>query len=439
MQISFFIERPPPFVGGLQNVCLRVAKHIQEAGAKIKIIGFPTRKNSSSSRHNLSWVHDGIEVVELVRGAREEIFFKPVPFLRKRRVTFPLAIACYRLAYARQIARLCKGSSVLHSFGTGMEMNGYAVAAAAKILGARFVIEPAIHAGSCGDSWLDAPLYHKADLLLAHTDFEAGVIQTLGVPKKTIRTIVHGVDFCDSGDGRGFRARHGIGGPMVLFLGRKTREKGVERLLEAWPLVVAKFPEATLVIAGPKSEALRPMADGTWRVADGEAASQPRTDVGERIADSNLPSTSYSPPLTAPEVPLLDAGRSTLDTAPKARVLNLDDLSEGEKQDVLSTCNILCVPSQGESFGMVYFEAWAYKKPVVALDLPVLRETIGRHGGGLLCTSEPSDIAASLIQLLGNLELQKNMGAKGHAIALQHHWPAALESYSKAYQDNLSL
>jgi glycosyltransferase involved in cell wall biosynthesis len=387
---------------------LRVAKRFQDARAKVKIIGFPKRNNSSSSRHNLSWVHDGIEVVELVRGAREEIFFKPVPSLRKRRVTFPLAIACYRLAYARQIARLCEGSSVLHSFGTGMEMNGYAVAAAAKILGARFVIEPAIHAGSCGDSWLDAPLYHKADLLLAHTDFEAGVIQTLGVPKKTIRTIVHGVDFCDSGDGRRFRARHGIGGPMVLFLGRKTREKGVARLLEAWPLVVAKFPEATLVIAGPKS-------------IDFEILKSEKLKAESR----NLPATGYPLPATAPESLL--------------QVLNLDDLSEGEKQDVLSTCNILCVPSEGESFGMVYFEAWAYKKPVVALDLPVLRETIGRHGGGLLCTSEPSDIAASLIQLLGNLELQKNMGAKGHAIALQHHWPAALESYSKAYQDNLSL
>ena len=62
--------------------------------------------------------------------------------------------------------------------------------------------------------------------------------------------------------------------------------------------------------------------------------------------------------------------------------LNLDDVSEDEKQDALSACDVLCVPSEGESFGMVYFEAWAYEKPVVALDLPALRDSLGGSSGG---------------------------------------------------------
>jgi len=419
--ITFFINRPPPFVGGLQNVCLKVAKHFQEsAGARVRIIGFPDQDNSGSRR---SWEHEGVEVQELRRGRREDLLLCWVPFLKKRRATLPLAIACYEWAYSRQISRFCHGSSVFHYFGTGMELNGYPVARAARKIGAKFVIEPAIHAGTWGDTWLDTPLYRKADLMLAHTDFEAGIIQNLGIQKSKIRTIVHGVDFCDSGDGGRFRAKHGIAGPMVLFLGRKTREKGVGRLLEAWPMVAEKFSEATLVIAGPKSEDLRPMADGTWRMVDAGAAEPPRTDSGWLIAHS------------AGGAKALDAGRSTLDTAPKARVLNLDDLSEGEKQDALPACDLLCVPSEGESFGMVYLEAWAYKKPVVALDLPVLREMIERHGGGLLCKLEPSDIAESLIRLLGNSALQKTMGTQGYAVAQQHDWPKALESYSIFYQE----
>jgi hypothetical protein len=46
----------------------------------------------------------------------------------------------------------------------------------------------------------------------------------------------------------------------------------------------------------------------------------------------------------------------------RPRVLDLDDLTEGEKQDALAACDVLCVPSEGELFGMVYFEAWALRE-----------------------------------------------------------------------------
>jgi len=399
LQISFFIERPPPFVGGLQNVCLRVAKHFENSGARVRIVGFPDKVNSTRLYDDLRWEHEGVEVRELRRGKEEDFLLRWVPILKKRRVTFPLAVVCYRLAYAAQIEQLCHGSSLLHYFGTGMELNGFAVANAAKKLGARFLVEPAIHAGSCGDSWLDAPLYRLANMLLAHTEFEAGIIHKMGIPKCKIRAIVHGVDFCDSGDGACFRGKNGIAGPMVLFLGRKTATKGIGRLLEAWPMVAKKFPEATIVIAGPKN-----------------------ADFEKQKAESrNLPTTGDPLPATAPEA--------------LPQVLNLDELTESEKQDALAACDILCVPSEGESFGMVYFEAWAYKKPVVALNLPVLQETIGLHGGGLLCTPEPSAIAKSLIDLLRDTNMQKAMGEKGYEAALRHNWPIALESYAKAYQD----
>jgi len=42
---------------------------------------------------------------------------------------------------------------------------------------------------------------------------------------RELRALGDGVDFCDLGDGGRFRKKHGITGPMVLFLGRKLREK----------------------------------------------------------------------------------------------------------------------------------------------------------------------------------------------------------------------
>jgi len=234
-------------------------------------------------------------------------------------------------------------------------------------------------------------------------------------------------------------------GPMVLFLGRKTREKGVGRLLEAWPMVAEKFPEATLVIAGPKSTEFeklkkrgttnhtklhqREEAGPCLDKPSGAAFSNPFTSELARDSENtslirsadnpaSLPATSHSLPVTAP----------------KARVLNLDDLAEGDKQDALAACDLLCVPSEGESFGMVYFEAWAYKKPVLALDLPVLRETIGEGGAGILVKNDFREVAAGIMRLLENSSLRKEMGERGVDVAQNHSWDEAVKSYELVYR-----
>ena len=48
-----------------------------------------------------------------------------------------------------------------------------------------------------------------------------------------------------------FRTRYGLGDdPVVLFVGRVNREKGVDLLLSAWPGVRAACPRARLVLVG---------------------------------------------------------------------------------------------------------------------------------------------------------------------------------------------
>ncbi len=384
-----------------------MAKRFQETGAEVRIVGFPnTLERNGNRRGKKKWDHEGVEVCELRRGGYEDFLLKMVPFLKKRRVTFPLARIFFDWAYAKQISRLCQGSQVFHYFGTGMEMNGYAVAKAARSIGAKFFIDPALHAGQWGDTWLDAPLYKATDSIFCYSQFEAGVLKKLGVSENKIHQVLCGIVFNNKGNPNQFREEHGISGPMVLFLGRKTESKGVKRLLEAWPMVAEKFPEATLVFAGPKSDALRQMADSGWRMADGGSQ---RSEDGDQRTEA-------------------------LDTAPRARVLNLDDLTEGQKQDVLAACDVLCVPSEGESFGMVYYEAWAYKKPVVALDLPVLRESVGAIEGGVLTDQKPESIAAALVNLLGNPDRRSRLGSNGFELAQKHDWPLALNSYMAAYR-----
>ena len=107
-------------------MCLRVAKRFQEAGAEVRIVGFPDEiDGSGTSESKKSWVYEGVQICELRRSSREDLLIRSVSMLKKRRVTFPLARLFYELAYARQISRLCQGSSVFHYFGTGTEMIGW--------------------------------------------------------------------------------------------------------------------------------------------------------------------------------------------------------------------------------------------------------------------------------------------------------------------------
>ncbi len=277
--------------------------------------------------------------------------------------------------------RACRNADAIFYLGSGPEMLGFAAAETARRLRVPFIVEPAIHPGQWGDSWIDEQLYERADRILSHSNYEAGVLAALGVDNRRIVVVNHGVDLRSDGDGTRFRNRYGLTGPIVLFLGRKTIAKGVRRAVAAFQDVLLRHPETTLVMVGPSAN-----------------------------KETNLTGN---------------------------RILDLDNLTEDEKQDVLSACDILCVPSEGESFGMVYFEAWAYANPVIALDLPALRETIGSCGGGILVSNAAEELSAAIDLLLSDSSLRQIMGERGRQFAEQHRWSNATVSYRNAVNELL--
>ena len=403
LKIRLVITNAPPLVGGLEKVCLRLAQRLHMQEHDVEILARFTQ-----GRHSLSGYFtesepagtlscEGVRVRVLPLDAWSRLLLKPIFKLIWRESTFPLARWLYVRAIGVKVAKASEGSDIVHFFGNGAEMLGFAAESAARHVSAKFVVEPALHEGQWGDNWMDALLYKKANLLLAHSLHESVVLERMGIPVTKIRKVVHGVDVCDSGDGECFRKKYAVSGPMVLFLGRKTLEKGVGRLLEAWPLVAAKFPQATLVVAGPQSAEFEKLKSACFNKSE---------------------------------------SRNRQSSTPLLRILNLDDLTDREKQDALAACDLLCVPSAGESFGMVYFEAWAYKKPVVALDLPVLRETIGAAHAGILVGNDLRKVGVGIIKLLENPELRKEMGENGYRLAGEHSWQAASQSYLASYGIN---
>lgn len=89
---------------------------------------------------------------------------------------------------------------------------------------------------------------------------------------------------------------------------------------------------------------------------------------------------------------------------------------------------------------MVYLEAMAMKKPVIALDNGGTREVVEQNVTGLLST--PYDIEAlaqNIVTLLENREVREQMGAQGRLHVERHFSPQQMaNNVEQVYHNILS-
>lgn len=269
-----------------------------------------------------------------------------------------VAIPCKRIVRHGQEVK------TIHFIGTGWDFCGFAFASAARRMGARFTIWPAVHAKSWGDDNIDIELYNMADVVFCASEYEANHLIARGL--KADKIVRCGLPpMCrNDGDGTRLRARLGIGDRRsVLFLGRRDEGKGYPALLKAWSLVIRLFPDAVLLLAGPGNP-------------DASALEQ-------------IPSDSF-------------------------RDLGIPD--EQTKADAIAACDLLCLPSVHESFGIVYIEAWSYGKPVICGTAPASRELIEDGITGLWANQNPKYLAEKLIFLLADASLRQRLGKQGNRL-----------------------
>ena len=159
--------------------------------------------------------------------------------------------------------------------------------------------------------------------------------------------------------------------PILLYLGRLVKEKGIDVALSAFPQILARFPKTRMVIAG----------DG-------------------------------------PEGPSL---------AKQARSLGIRDsvdflgwVSPDDVSGLINTASVVVIPSRWEEpFGFVALEAGLMGRPVVATRVGGLSEIIVHSKTGLLVTNEDSQELGEAIQhLLGHFLMAEQMGraARQHAM-----------------------
>ncbi|MFT6873273.1 MAG: glycosyltransferase involved in cell wall biosynthesis [Roseivirga sp.] len=117
------------------------------------------------------------------------------------------------------------------------------------------------------------------------------------------------------------------------------------------------------------------------------------------------------------------------------RVRLLGEHSNDKVHEVLPYYRALILPSQYETQGIVLLEANAHAIPVIASDIPAIRETIENHYNGLLCDpNQPMEFIKAMEYMTEKPEIAREMGEKGmERVRSSYGWNSIAERTIDTY------
>lgn len=367
----------------------RLAKNIVALGHEVRMVArfvkerpLDWRKVYTSSEQACSYDDDGVSVSVVTHPSWMTSLMPLLYKLQFYRLASPIVRRIGVWAYQSQLAGLLEECDVIHYSGNGQEMLGFAVARLAQQANTPLIVTPHTHANAWGDGPQDFDLYRLASQIIALTKDEQERLVSAGLAKDRVSIVAHGVELSEQASGERFRNKHGISGPMVFFLGRKTQAKGYNLLLDAARHVWKNVPRAIFVLAGP---------------SDSE-----RKEASEVVSDK--------------------------------RIIELGFLSNEERDDAYAAADVFCLPSLHEAFGLAYFEAWAHGTPVVGLQIPTLVEIIEEAEGGILSEPSPTAVAGALSTVLSDADLREKLGEAGRKRVDKRSWRTVAEETCLVYR-----
>jgi len=169
-------------------------------------------------------------------------------------------------------------------------------------------------------------------------------------------------------------AAHGVpqGIPLIVFVGRVTRDKGVVELIQAFKRVLAAGADCFLLVVGPMETA-----------GDVEL----ERELADMRGNGRFRLTGYDP----------------------------------RPENILAIADVLCLPSYREGFGNVIIEAGVMGIPAVGTSIVGLTDSIVHSETGLLVPPKNAPaLADALLLLLRDKELRRRLGqaARERVLAL---------------------
>jgi glycosyltransferase involved in cell wall biosynthesis len=297
----------------------------------------------------------------------------------------------------RKLAELDSAFDLVHGVNISLEWPLLAGWRYARRRGLPFVATPFVHVGErTVQRFYTMPhqlaALRDADRVIVQTGIEARELARLGVPEERIVRLGMGVDLnsVPGGNGARFRARHGIDGHVVTFMGAVTDDKGAVHLLGAMQRLWYSGSQATLVIAG------QPVAPTTF-----------------------------------------DQVYEGLPQAHRLRIRRMGPVGGQLKQDMLAASDLFAMPSRVDSFGIVYLEAWTYGLPVIGCHAGGVPDVIADGQDGLLVPfGDRASLASTIGALLADPDRRRRMGQRGRAKVEAHYtWDRIYQGLRTVYEE----
>jgi glycosyltransferase involved in cell wall biosynthesis len=115
----------------------------------------------------------------------------------------------------------------------------------------------------------------------------------------------------------------------------------------------------------------------------------------------------------------------------------LGNVAQKDLADVYSNSDIFILPSRSESFGTVIIEAMASGIPVIATNIPAVKNIITNEETGLLVHQSPKELANAIVRLATDTTLRKNIIKNGLENVKKYSWETVANQYETVYRSIL--
>ena len=227
----------------------------------------------------------------------------------------------------------------------------------------------------------------QATALHLTSQLEATELQRFGWRLPRLVVIPNGVDepLLSSGEIRSEVEEIASEQPLILFLGRISWKKGLDRLLHAF----ACTKTGKLAIVGSDDEGLAPQL---FKLAEG---------LGIRNRICILPRTVIG----------------------------------CEKERLFSAAGIFVLASYSENFGNTVLEAMRRRVPVVVTPEVGAAQIVRESRAGLVVAGDPISLSTAICQLTSDGDLARSMGEAGQRHAVAHHsWANIAARMEQSYE-----
>jgi glycosyltransferase involved in cell wall biosynthesis len=398
MRILHVCHQYRPAIGGAERYITQLSEEMAARGHQVDVFtsrsddymtwrnqlpkretirGVQVHRFSSLRRRRYTWVALDFGISGYARTKRT--FYEPFVLFGNGPISPSLALALLRNINEYDIVHIAS----LHY------AHAWTAFTAAKLRKVPVAITPMIHIGQpeTYDMRYMRRVVHDSDIAFALTEAERKMLQDEHMSRRAVvaGSGLHLEQFPPL-SAVASRAHFNIAEDafVVLFLGRKTGYKGLNACIEAVKSLRDTYPNAVLLAVGPETEYSREL----WSQVKGRDGLVVRGTV-----------------------------------------------SETDRLAALAASDVLTLPSSGESFGIVYLEAWAYGKPVIGGNIAATASLIDDGINGYVV--DPHDVATlaqRLSMLASTPALASRLGANGRRkLESRYSWTRICDIVEGAY------